>query len=36
MREGRSHEKPAPAADEVAQLKEELAAIQSRIDGLKG
>jgi polyhydroxyalkanoate synthesis repressor PhaR len=32
----KSGEKPAPAADEVAQLKEQLAAIQSRIDGLKG
>ena len=28
-------EKPAPSADEVAQLKEQLAALQSRIDGLK-
>ena len=28
--------RPAPGADEVAQLKEQLAAIQARIDGLKG
>jgi polyhydroxyalkanoate synthesis repressor PhaR len=28
--------RPAPSTDEVAQLKEQLAAIQARIDGLKG
>ena len=36
---GRPAEKPAeksPGTDEVAQLKEQLAAIQARIDGLKG
>jgi polyhydroxyalkanoate synthesis repressor PhaR len=29
-------EKPAPSAEEVAQLKQQLAALQARIDGLKG